>query len=97
MTFTVDTTSATGSVPTFRLLDGAVGRPADLTGQMVVEGHAFRLKHSPMIISRAQAYYWTNRWQEDEAASLTDLEAGDAETFHSGRDAVRWLLAADDD
>ena len=50
----------------------------------------------PTIISRAQAYYWTHAWQEDEGESLSDLGEGETRTFADGTSAVRWLLSSDD-
>ncbi len=35
----------------------------------------------PFFIPRAQAYYWTYRWQEGVRRSMADLEAGNYTDF----------------
>jgi len=50
----------------------------------------------PASISRSQLYYWSARWQTDEAHSLAEIEDGEDMRFSSGRDAIRWLLSSDD-
>lgn len=49
----------------------------------------------PVIVNRAQAYYWTHAWQRGEAESLREIERGDVMSFSDGRSAVRWLLSGD--
>ena len=49
----------------------------------------------PMFIPADQAYYWSSKWQRDEAESLTDLKAGHARTFDYPQDAIRHLLSDD--
>ena len=89
MTFRLNSTSANSGAYQAFTVSGSGRLPETIEGLPVVL--------MPTMISRAQAYYWSNRWQHDEAESLVDLEAGSTETFHNGRDAVRWLLSADDD
>lgn len=50
----------------------------------------------PASIPRDQAYYWTTRWQSDEAEALEDLRRGDSLTFDSPGEAIKWLLSNDD-
>lgn len=38
-----------------------------------------------------QRYYWTRRWQADEAASVAALEAGEGVEFDNAADLVAWL------
>lgn len=47
----------------------------------------------PMFIPSDQVYYWSSRWQRDEAESLADLKAGHAQTFRNPQDAIRHLLS----
>ena len=49
----------------------------------------------PPAISREEAYYWTARWQNDEAESLREHAEGRSITFDSDDpdDVIRWLLA----
>lgn len=49
----------------------------------------------PMFISADQAYYWSSRWQRDEAESLADLKAGRSQRFANPQDAIRHLLSDD--
>jgi hypothetical protein len=46
-------------------------------------------------VPRSQLYYWTRRWQEDEAAAVAELERGEGRRFDNPREAIRWLLAED--
>jgi len=52
---------------------------------------------SPGAIPKDELFYWTRRWQEGERESAAALASGDVNEFATGRDAVRWLLSADDD
>lgn len=49
----------------------------------------------PMFIPAHQTYYWSSRWQDDEAETLANLRAGDYETFSEPSDAIRYLLSDD--
>lgn len=51
--------------------------------------------HMPLFISADQAYFWSSKWQRDEAESLADLKAGRAQTFDNPQDAIRHLLSDD--
>ena len=50
----------------------------------------------PGNIPLDQLFFWTRRWQEDEAESAAARAAGDVREFASGREAVRWLLSDDE-
>jgi hypothetical protein len=45
-----------------------------------------------LSVPRSQLYYWTRRWQEDEAEAVAELERGEGVGFDDPRDAIRWLL-----
>ncbi len=47
----------------------------------------------PLFIPADQAYFWSSKWQRDEAESLADLKAGRAQTFNNPQDAIRHLLS----
>jgi len=49
----------------------------------------------PVIVNRAQAYYWTRSWLEGEAESLREIQDGHAVRFSDADAALRWLLSAD--
>ena len=49
----------------------------------------------PVIVNRAQAYYWTRAWQKGEAESLREIQGGHAVRFNDADAALRWLLSAD--
>lgn len=46
-------------------------------------------------VTEAQLYYWSARWQADQAETLAELDAGHSVEFDSADDAIRWLLSAD--
>ena len=50
----------------------------------------------PPVIPAGQEYYWTSGWQAGERDTLAELEAGNARTFSTADDALRYLLSADD-
>ncbi len=45
----------------------------------------------PFFMPRSQVYYWSSAWQEGERASSAELRRGEAPTFDSPEDALRWL------
>jgi len=49
----------------------------------------------PLFIPADQAYYWSSKWQRDEAETLANLKVGNYETFDDPSDAIRYLLADD--
>jgi hypothetical protein len=51
----------------------------------------------PMFIPEDQVYFWSSRWQADEAETLASLRAGRGKTFSDPLDAVRYLLNDCDD
>jgi hypothetical protein len=46
----------------------------------------------PLFIPASQAYYWSSAWQEGEAETRANLDAGNARTFNDPLDAIRHLL-----
>ncbi len=51
----------------------------------------------PASIPRDQLYYWTSKWQRDEAESLEELRQGKSRVFPNARAAVSALFEAEDD
>ena len=51
----------------------------------------------PPAIPRAQAYYWTSRWQAQERETLDEIRAGDFVRFNEADEAIQWLLADDEE
>lgn len=47
-------------------------------------------------VPRAQQYYWTRSWQENERAAVGELARGEGRRFDTSADAIRWLLSEDD-
>ena len=54
-----------------------------------------RRRKVPLFIPADQAYYWSSKWQRDEAETLANIQAGDCETFSDPSDAIRYLLSDD--
>lgn len=50
----------------------------------------------PASVPSDQLYYWTHKWQADQAESEEQLREGNSRVFESGAEAVRWLLASTD-
>jgi len=50
----------------------------------------------PHSAPRAQLYYWTAKWQLEEAEALDELARGEGHEFESAADAIRWLDDKDD-
>jgi hypothetical protein len=48
-------------------------------------------RHTPLFVTRNEAYYWSREWQNDEAEALRELERGEGRVFHDPKEAVRWL------
>jgi hypothetical protein len=74
--------------------NGAGNLIGHLLGSVRV-GYVPSTEDMPSMISRAQAYYWTARWQTDTFRSREALAAGDFREFDNGDDLVRWLLEAE--
>ncbi|MDQ6617646.1 MAG: hypothetical protein M3083_23570 [Actinomycetota bacterium] len=49
----------------------------------------------PMVIARDQLYYWSAKWQADEAEAADELARGEGRTFGTATEAIRWLLSDD--
>lgn len=51
------------------------------------------------MIEKAQAYYWSTKWQEGLAQTIADLQADQYVRFDSDdpTDVARWLLDGNDD
>ncbi|HWI96446.1 MAG TPA: hypothetical protein VNS60_10320 [Solirubrobacterales bacterium] len=54
-----------------------------------------RKRRVPMFIPADQAFYWSSKWQRDEAKSLADLKAGRSRRFADAQGAIRHLLSDD--
>jgi hypothetical protein len=54
-------------------------------------------RRAPYFVPRNQAYFWTERWQADEADALREIAEGNVRDFASGAAAIAWLLSDDDD
>ena len=69
---------------------GPVALPADV----ITTGRTVRL-----MIEKAQAYYWTTKWQDGLERTIADLQAGQYVRFDSDdpTDVARWLLDGNDD
>jgi hypothetical protein len=50
----------------------------------------------PIAVGLDELFFWTRKWQADEAESLEARRRGEVRTFDTGRDAVRWLLDCED-
>ena len=88
----LDTTSESGGTPLgYEHLSRTNGAP----DKGLLPG--VTLSFFPSVVTRPQAYYWSKVWQEGEAEALSEIQAGETVRFDNPRDAVRWLLAADDD
>lgn len=71
----------------------SVGLPAELSAV----GHP----SIPALVRRSEAYYWTHKWQRDEAESRAALAGGDFEEFAADaedpNDVIRWLFDESDE
>jgi antitoxin PrlF len=47
-----------------------------------------------IVIARAQAYFWTERWQAGEQEAQADMEADRVQRFEKVDDALAFLDAA---
>jgi hypothetical protein len=50
----------------------------------------------PPVTLAGQAYFWTNAWQAGERETDEDLATGNVRRFSNARDAIRYLLSADE-
>jgi hypothetical protein len=46
----------------------------------------------PPSIPESQLFYWTRKWQADEAETVVELAEGRGTTFDNADEAIRWLL-----
>jgi hypothetical protein len=68
-----------------------------LPGSATVNTPPDRLpKDVPVAIPASQLYYWTGAWQQGEREALEAIKRGDSRDFDDPRDAIRWLLSAED-
>ena len=58
---------------------------------------AWRKSGVPYVIPSAQIYYWSARWQDDEAENLRDIEAGRVRRFTDRSELMRYLRDGDPD
>lgn len=78
-------------------LTSVVSPPPDLTG----ESHGnYELPTGglpyPASMPESQLFYWTHKWQADEAESTAELERGLGHSFDNADEAIRWLLDPND-
>jgi hypothetical protein len=59
-------------------------------------GAAETRRRAPYFVPRDQAYFWTQKWQADEAKALREIADGNVRDFASGAAAIAWLLADDE-
>lgn len=52
-------------------------------------------RRAPYFVPLDQAYFWTYKWQRDEAEALREIAEGNVQDFASGAAAIAWLLADD--
>lgn len=50
----------------------------------------------PSFIPADQVFFWTDLWQEGEAETDEDVEAGRVRGFDNVDDAIMWLLSPND-
>jgi hypothetical protein len=50
----------------------------------------------PASMPESQLFYWTRKWQADEAESAVELAEGQGQTFDNADEAIRWLLDPND-
>jgi hypothetical protein len=81
-------------------------RRTSVRGNEAIESHAETTAVSapaveqpamPFAVPRSQLYFWTAKWQEDEGASLDEMNKGEGREFECAADAIRWLLDPEDD
>lgn len=53
-------------------------------------------RRAPLFVPRGQGYYWTHEWQDGEGEADEELRRGEARSFHSVEDALRWLDEPED-
>lgn len=53
-------------------------------------------RYVPLFIPRGQGYYWTREWQDGEEEADEELRRGEAQSFDSTEDALRWLDEPED-
>ncbi len=52
----------------------------------------------PLVIPDADdVFYWTRRWQEEEAETLAELGRGEGRVFPSAMEAIKGLFEVEDD
>ena len=47
----------------------------------------------PLFVPKDELFFWTRSWQEGEAESAAEREAGNLRTFDDPRDLFTWLLS----
>lgn len=65
-------------------------------GTLSVDGDPPPPPGIPVSVPTDQLYYWSAKWQADQAESIREIEAGNSRVFNSAADAIRWLASTDD-
>jgi len=81
------------------VLDAAEGRHAVEVSPRTTSANASRERPRwglPLFIRSDQVYYWTREWQQGEVEADEELQRGEARTFDSVENALRWLDAPED-
>ncbi len=53
-------------------------------------------RYVPLFVPREQGYYWTREWQDGEEEADEELRRGEARSFDSVENALRWLDELED-
>jgi hypothetical protein len=51
----------------------------------------------PQMVPSEQLYFWTDEWQRGEQEAEEELRHGQGRQFDTSREAIMWLLSADDE
>ena len=63
------------------------------TAEGATNRHEAQPPSMPLFVPKDELFFWTRAWQEGEAESATEREAGNLRTFDDPRDLFRWLLS----
>ena len=97
VTVTLDTVSSSSAAvvtgPSVRASEATEPQPVAVPPDTITEGRTV-----PFMIEKAQAYYWSTKWQEGLAQTIADLQADQYVRFDSDdpTDVARWLLDGND-
>lgn len=94
MTVTIASSFDLAAVTSVGSPETVQAHPVAVPPDVVVTGRTV-----PFMIEKAQAYYWSTKWQEGLAQTIADLQADQYVRFDSDdpTDVARWLLDGNDD